>query len=67
MVNSIEQEVVRQSQNIQVGSFRCVLCKNYLGTYGCKKGVFIAFVGGNLSACCYFELGRKCPHCGRII
>jgi hypothetical protein len=64
---SIENEILKQStyHDWELGKFQCELCINYLGGCGCSKGVFIAFVGANLTHCHFFIKGQKCPKCGK--
>ena len=66
-MSSIADEMVKQSWNMGGDNFVCVSCKNYTGGYSCSKGVFVAFVGANMSGCIYYEKGVSCPHCGRNI
>lgn len=63
---TIHDEMVRQSQDMKPENFRCNKCKNYKGNLACEKNIFIAFEGANMAMCRYYELGRKCPHCGRV-
>lgn len=72
MANDIAQEIARQSigpgdPNLFWNLFWCGHCRNYEGALVCKKGVFIAFEGANLSNCRFFDLGKKCAHCDKIV
>ena len=67
MTNSIGDELANQSQDMGGNNFICISCKNSTGGYGCSKGVFVAFVGANMSQCIYYEKGVSCPHCGRNV
>lgn len=64
--NSVADEIVRQSLQMESYNFLCKDCVNHLGGCGCAKGVFVAFEGANLSNCVFYKHGRICPHCGRI-
>ncbi len=66
-MSSIADEIYKQSQGMDMGTFKCATCKNYKGGCCCEKWMFIAFEGANLSGCQFYEMGRKCPHCGRIV
>jgi hypothetical protein len=67
MVKGIKQEIERQSMGVgDITVFWCASCRNYEGALVCKKGVFIAFEGANLSNCHFFDPGEKCSHCGKI-
>lgn len=61
----IINEMIKQSQPSEY-AFTCTSCKNYKGSLSCEKKVFIAFEGANLDHCSFYEVGRKCRHCGRI-
>ena len=63
--NSIASEIVAQSQRMSAENFICESCVNYQGKLVCSKGVFIAFVGANMSGCFGYVKGHKCRHCGR--
>ena len=67
MSNNVRAEIEKQSQNISPSNFICSGCKSYKGSCACEMNVFIAFEGANLSTCYFYQRGRKCPHCGRII
>jgi len=62
-MSSIQDEIWKQSQGMDLSNFRCDTCANYNGKCVCKKNIFIAFVGANLSNCWGYENGIKCPHC----
>ena len=66
-MNNILDELAKQSQNVTPQNFICQNCKNHKGGCGCEQNMFIAFNGANTSVCQYYETGRKCPHCGRIV
>jgi hypothetical protein len=63
-MNSIAEEMIKQSQNMCFVNFLCASCKNYQGKLVCSQGVFIAFEGANLSGCRFYIKGQKCPKCG---
>lgn len=66
MPSSILEEMARQAQfGMEPIWFSCQDCKNYEGRLVCKKRVFIAFENANMFGCRFFELGQRCPHCGR--
>jgi hypothetical protein len=60
---SILEAVARQAP--VAGGWVCPTCKNYGGGVGCEAGVFIAFVGANMSRCQLYDRGEPCTHCGR--
>ena len=64
---SLQEEMVRQGQDVSPDNFHCSNCRNHLGGCKCAQGVFIAFEGSNMASCSYWVLGRKCPHCGRSL
>lgn len=66
MSNGIRDEIIKQSRNWEQGFFLCASCRNYKGALVCENGIFIAFEGANLTHCSYYELGKKCRHCGKI-
>lgn len=67
MNGDIQAEILKQSQDMGWGNFKCSGCKNYGGGCICNKGIFVAFEGANTSTCVYFDEGQACPHCGRYI
>ena len=66
-MSTIMEEITRQSQNVRPENFICATCKYHTDGYGCQKGVFVAFQGANMSGCGWYELGKPCPHCGRMV
>ncbi len=66
MSNGILDEMARQSQGMSPEKFICATCTKYEGALKCRIGVFIAFKGANMTGCWYYELGRKCLHCGKM-
>ena len=65
--NSIQGQIVKQSQNMGYHNFICSDCINYDGGCKCKQGIFIAFTGANMSDCRYYQKGTKCSHCGKYV
>jgi len=49
---------------IHTRNFICASCTHHIGGCRCDAGVFIAFEGGNLSACVFYD--RECRHCHKI-
>lgn len=47
-------------------NWKCPGCANYRSVGGCKKRVFIAYVGCDTSQCNHFQEGVKCQHCGKV-
>jgi hypothetical protein len=65
-IETLIDEIARQSYNFDHGIFRCDSCLNYKGALSCEKNIFIAFEGANLNHCSFYVHGKKCRHCGRI-
>lgn len=64
-MNSILEEIARQSKHAGMDNFVCSSCKFYAGKLACENNVFIAFEGADMRLCSFYRRGLKCPHCGR--